>query len=158
MVVVVVSHDIEYGAIVSSTPMGVVPSKKNCIAATPMLSDAPAVTATVPDTVAPPAGDVIASVGGVVSWAGSDVTSKASMTTRVSVELAFLVPSVRLPGSKNCLMKVLEKSGTSLVESGTTWWTGTGAFARGPEPIGGPRCDAGRISDLALCKARGIHG
>ena len=43
------------------------PSSLNCTPATPTLSDAVAETVTVPPTVAPPAGAVIDTVGGVVS-------------------------------------------------------------------------------------------
>ena len=72
-----------YGAVVSSAP-SCEPSTKNCTRATPTLSAAVAVTIVVPETVAPLDGDVMATVGGVVS-AGvpppGEVTSNASTTT-----------------------------------------------------------------------------
>ena len=48
----------------------VAPSTLNCTPDTPTLSLALAVTDVVPDTVAPEAGDVIETVGGVVSGGG----------------------------------------------------------------------------------------
>src|SRR5262249_29245750 len=49
------SHEMEYGAVVSSVPSAF-PSSRNCTPATPMLSLASADTVTVPVTDAPPAG------------------------------------------------------------------------------------------------------
>ena len=46
------------------------PSTKNWTPATPTLSEALAVTVNVPETVAPAAGEVMPTVGGVVSGAG----------------------------------------------------------------------------------------
>ncbi len=67
---VAVFHEIEYGAVVASalplTPL----SSRNCTPTTPTLSEALAVTVTVPFTVAPLAGAVILTVGGVVSGGG----------------------------------------------------------------------------------------
>src|SRR5439155_27238 len=63
---VVVFHATEYGALVSSAPRAA-PSRKNWTPATPTLSEAVAVTATGPETVAPLAGAVMLMVGGVVS-------------------------------------------------------------------------------------------
>src|SRR5438132_12353250 len=57
LLAVVVSHAIEYGAVVSSTPR-FAPSRRNWTPATPTLSDALAVAAVVPVTVDPPAGAV----------------------------------------------------------------------------------------------------
>ena len=58
---------VEYGVAVSSAPR-LTPSSLNCTPTTPTLSVAVAETVTaVPDTVAPLAGAVIATVGGVVS-------------------------------------------------------------------------------------------
>src|SRR6185503_577889 len=63
----VVFQRIENGAAVASDPR-LAPSTLNCTPATPTLSDASAVTATlVPVTVAAAAGTVIDTVGGVVS-------------------------------------------------------------------------------------------
>src|SRR6478736_6532892 len=65
-VAVVVSHPAEYaGPVVSSAPR-FAPSSLNCTPATPTLSDALAVTATLPpETVAPDAGAESATVGAV---------------------------------------------------------------------------------------------
>src|SRR5262245_37554199 len=66
-VAVVEFHAIVYGAVVTSAPSAA-PSSRNCTPTTPMLSDALADTVTAdPDTVAPFAGAVIDTVGGVVS-------------------------------------------------------------------------------------------
>src|SRR6266704_730312 len=62
----VVFQDTEYGAAVSSAPSAA-PSNRNWTPATPTLSEASALTLIVPDTVAPFAGAVIDTVGGVVS-------------------------------------------------------------------------------------------
>ena len=63
MLTVVVSQEMEYGAEVSSTPRFAAPSR-NWTPATPTSSEAPAVTETVPLTVAPAAGAVIETAGG----------------------------------------------------------------------------------------------
>jgi hypothetical protein len=67
------------GEIVSGDPSGV-PSTKKVTAATPVSSEALAVTGTVPDTVVPPLGDVIVTAGAVAS-AGASWMSNASTTT-----------------------------------------------------------------------------
>src|SRR5205814_7210722 len=74
LLAVVVSHAIEYGAVVSSMPR-FAPSSLNWTPTTPTLSDAPAVTVVVPETVDPPAGAVMLTVGGVVSFATVTVTA-----------------------------------------------------------------------------------
>src|SRR2546425_8039902 len=61
-----VFHAYEYRDAVSSGPR-LAPSSLNCTPATPTLSLAVADTVTVPDTVAPAAGAVTATVGGVPS-------------------------------------------------------------------------------------------
>ncbi len=61
-----VSQGIEYGALVSSAPK-LRPSILNCTPITPTLSEALAVKLVVPETVAPETGDVMLTVGGVVS-------------------------------------------------------------------------------------------
>src|SRR6185295_3566031 len=66
----VVFQETEYGDVVSSPP-SVAPSTKNCTPATPTLSEAVALTLIVPDTVAPFAGAVMLTVGGVVSAGGA---------------------------------------------------------------------------------------
>src|SRR5262245_37076249 len=65
-----VFQETEYGALVSSAPSAT-PSRKNCTPATPTLSEALADTVTVPDTVAPFAGEVMLAEGGVVSGGGA---------------------------------------------------------------------------------------
>src|SRR5439155_25942304 len=61
-----VFQEVEYGANVSSAPTAP-PSTRNCTPATLTLSEAVALTVTVDDTVAPFAGDVMLTDGGVVS-------------------------------------------------------------------------------------------
>src|SRR6266853_4567729 len=70
LLAVVVFHEIEYGAPVSSAPT-LAPSILNCTPATPTLSEALAVTVTVPDTVWPLPGEVMLTAGGVVSGGGA---------------------------------------------------------------------------------------
>src|SRR5262245_3216853 len=57
---------LEYGLVTSSSPR-LAPSNLNCTPATPMLSEAFADTATVPESVAPAPGAVITAVGGSTS-------------------------------------------------------------------------------------------
>src|SRR5207247_2198184 len=73
LLVVVVSQLTTYGALVSSAPRAA-PSRKNWTPATPTLSEAVAVTDTGPETVAPLAGAVMLTVGGVVSFDTVTVT------------------------------------------------------------------------------------
>src|SRR5439155_1072907 len=61
---VVVFQETEYGDDVSSPPR-LAPSTRNCTPATPILSEAEALTVTVPDTVAPAAGALMLTAGGV---------------------------------------------------------------------------------------------
>src|SRR5437660_11036959 len=72
LLAVVVFHDIEYGVAVSSAPR-LAPSNRNCTPTTPTLSEALAVTLVVPPTVAPETGEVMLTVGGVVSWSTGTV-------------------------------------------------------------------------------------
>src|SRR6266850_5996757 len=77
-------HVIEYGAVVSSAPYGA-PSNRNWTLSTPTLSEALADTVTaVPDTVAPLAGAVIETTGGVVS---------ALFTVTVIAVAVFVLPA-----------------------------------------------------------------
>src|SRR2546426_2492693 len=76
LLAVVVSHAIAYGAVVSSTPT-LAPSRRNWTPTTPTLSDALALIVVVPETVAPPAGAVRLTVGGVVSLNTVTVTVAA---------------------------------------------------------------------------------
>src|SRR5438105_14844168 len=62
----VVFQEMEYGLAVTSAPR-LAPSSLNWTPTTPTLSEALAETVTVPTTVAPAAGEVIETVGGVVS-------------------------------------------------------------------------------------------
>ena len=64
----VVSHEMEYGEVVSSAPR-FTPSSLNWTPETPTLSEAVAVMLTLPETSAPLAGDVRETVGRVVSGA-----------------------------------------------------------------------------------------
>src|SRR5439155_12997851 len=85
LVTVVEFQTIAYGLVVSSAPTLVVPSSLNCTPATLTLSDAVADTVTLaPDTVAPPAGADIVTVGGVVS---------ALVTVTVTAALVFVLPA-----------------------------------------------------------------
>src|SRR5437660_1467507 len=91
LVAVLVSHATAYGAAVSSVPR-FAPSILNCTPTTPTLSDAVAVIVVVPETVAPLAGAVILTVGGVVSFETVTVIAAevvvfpaASRATAVSV-------------------------------------------------------------------------
>src|SRR5256885_1769470 len=91
LLAVVVFHDIEYGVAVSSAPR-LAPSNRNCTPTTPTLSEALAVTLVVPPTVAPETGEVMLTVGGVVSLNTVTVTAAevvrlpaASRATAVSV-------------------------------------------------------------------------
>src|SRR6266516_5381982 len=70
LLVVVVSKGIEYGAVVSSAPP-LTPSSWNCTPTTPTLSEAVALTVTVAEIVWPLRGDVMLTVGGVVSGGGA---------------------------------------------------------------------------------------
>ena len=67
---VVVFQDTEYGATRSSAPR-LAPSSLNCTPTTPTLSAAAAETVTVFETVAPPSGALIETMGGVVSDAAA---------------------------------------------------------------------------------------
>src|SRR2546425_1040131 len=77
--VVVVSHANEYGLVVSSAPR-LAPSNVNCTPATPRLSDAFADTVTLVETVAPLAGAVIDTLGGVGS---AGIGERVSQIVRV---------------------------------------------------------------------------
>src|SRR5204862_6057358 len=69
LLAVAVFQETPKGAAVSSAPSAA-PSSKNCTPATPTLSEAFAVTGIVPETVAPLAGELMLTVGGVVSGGG----------------------------------------------------------------------------------------
>src|SRR5207248_461884 len=81
------------------------PSAKNCTPATPTLSEAFAVTGIVPETVAPLAGELMLTVGGVVSGGGPFET-----LTVTGAEV------VRLPAaSRATAVKVCEPLTTAVV-------------------------------------------
>ena len=69
----------------------VAPSTLNCTPDTPTLSLALAVTYVVPDTVAPEAGDVIETVGGVVSGGGGGGGAAGAIDTLSNVPVAVAV-------------------------------------------------------------------
>src|SRR5881392_1648437 len=81
-----VAHATEYGAVVFIAPSGA-PSIRNCTPTTPMLSVAVAVTVTVPDTVSPAAGAVIATVAALVSY----VTVSAAVAVLLAASCAVTV-------------------------------------------------------------------
>src|SRR5216117_237239 len=70
---VAVFHETEYGAVVASALPLIPSSSRNCTPTTPTLSEALAVTVTVADTVWPLPGEVMLTVGGVVSAAAGVV-------------------------------------------------------------------------------------
>src|SRR5205809_814318 len=91
LLAVVVFQETEYGAAASSTPR-LAPSDRKCVVTGTMLSEALAVTLVVPPTVAPETGEVMLTVGGVVSLNAVTVTAAevvrlpaASRATAVSV-------------------------------------------------------------------------
>ena len=89
-----VFHVTEYGAVVSSAPSGA-PSTRNCTPATAMLSEAFAVTVTDPDTVAPPAGAVIETVGALVSYVTVSVLVPGLPAASFAVTVTTFVPGCR---------------------------------------------------------------
>src|SRR5882672_8530889 len=89
-------HDIEQGAVRSSLP-AFAPSTRNCTPATPVSSAAVAVRLTAPMTVAPPAGAVNETVGGVTSEGGAVFTltvvrASAARVARCAITLAVYRP------------------------------------------------------------------
>src|SRR4051812_41048817 len=80
-----------YGADVTSLPM-FAPSTLNCTPATPMLSEADAVTVVAPDSVAPAAGAVTDTLGAVVSGVVFARTSQMNRLKRSVVgDVSFMV-------------------------------------------------------------------
>src|SRR3989338_7552750 len=106
LVAEVVSQETEYGEEVSSVPR-FAPSSLNWTPATPTLSEAVAETVTEPDTVAPSAGEVMDTVGGVGSGTTTVITRESgeksgSPKLSVTVNVTLYVPAVlnaTLPGS-----------------------------------------------------------
>src|SRR5580658_3558301 len=94
LISVAVLRDTEYGALVSRAPR-FEPSTWNCTLATATLSEALAVTVMVPETVAPEAGEVMETLGGVVS---------ALFTVMETAELVALLPAVSMATAvRECL-------------------------------------------------------
>src|SRR5438309_8162238 len=96
LLAVVVSQGAEYGAAVTSAPT-FTPSSRNCTPTTPMLSEALAVMVTVPETLAPDVGDVIDTVGGVVSGGGPFET-----VTATGAEVVRLLAASRATAARLC--------------------------------------------------------
>src|SRR5438034_5281089 len=98
----VVLKEAEYGAAVSSAAIGA-PSAKNCTPATPTLSEAFAATVIVPETVAPLAGELMLTVGGVVSGGGPFETLTVTGAEVVRLPAASRATAVKvcepLPGA-----------------------------------------------------------
>src|SRR5437773_1743133 len=96
---VVVFQDTEYGDAVSSAPR-LAPSTRNCTPATPTLSEAEALTVTVPDTVAPDAGALMLTAGGVVSafdtvmLTGDEVVRFPAASLATAVRVCEPLPTV----------------------------------------------------------------
>ena len=86
----VVFQETEYGAVVSSAPMLVVP-RLNWTPTTPMLSEAVADSVTVPETDEPSEGAVIETVGATLS---------GLLTVTVTVADVVLLPAASLPPSR----------------------------------------------------------
>src|SRR5207302_6850185 len=95
----VVFHEVEYGAVVLSAPR-LVPSSRNCTPATPTSSEALAVTDTVPNTVWPLLGEVMLTVGGVVSGGGGggalDTVTVTGAETGLRLPAASRATAVRV--------------------------------------------------------------
>src|SRR5439155_14015801 len=95
-----------YGALVISVPR-LAPSSLNCTPATRTLSDALALTVTAPVSVEPPAGAVIATVGGVVSTLLTFTTTAAELARLPAVSRATAA-SVWLPLAEAVVIQVRE--------------------------------------------------
>ena len=95
------SGETAHGDVVSSAPMFVAPCL-NCTPATPMLSDALALTWTAPETEAPSAGAVSVTFGGVVSATAVVVNVEFAEVARLPAasrdftRKLYRVPGVRL--------------------------------------------------------------
>src|SRR5580700_8228874 len=94
LVSVPVLRDAEYGTLVLRAPK-FEPSTWNCTLAIATLSEALAVTVMVPETVAPEAGEVMETLGGVVS---------VLLTVMETTELVALLPAVSMATAvRECL-------------------------------------------------------
>jgi hypothetical protein len=97
---VVVSHVTAYGGVVTWTPR-LTPSSLNWTPATPILSVALADTVTLPLTVAPASGAVIAIVGGVVSAAAAPLpVAIAELLPPFAVKLTVALAVAVVVGAK----------------------------------------------------------
>jgi hypothetical protein len=105
LLALVVSQDVAYGAVVLSAPR-FAPSSWNCTLATPTLSDAFAVTLTVPETVAPVAGAVIDTVGVGAGGGGGGLVvllpltkpaHPAKLKLEIAISSSLQTCDVRLP-------------------------------------------------------------
>src|SRR5207245_668045 len=101
---VVVSHVTEYGDVVSSAPRGA-PSSWNWTPTTPTLSEALAVTAMLPVTVAPELGAVMLTVGAAVSGTVTVTALDVAMLFAASQTLSL---HVALPSSAVVVSHVTE--------------------------------------------------
>lgn len=86
----IVFHEPEYGGVVSSTPRSA-PSSLNWTPTTPMLSDAFAESAMLPETV-PPVGDVMETAGGVVSGVAGALNVALTEVLEVTMMVHVPVP------------------------------------------------------------------
>src|SRR5206468_15417 len=92
-------QEIEYGDDVSSEPT-LAPSTRNCTPATPTLSEAEALTVVDPDTVAPDAGAVMLTEGGVasvfetVTVTGDEVVRFPAASLAIAVRVCDPLPTV----------------------------------------------------------------
>src|SRR5207247_438930 len=96
---VVVFQEIE-SAVVAYSALFRAPSTRNCTPATPTLSEAEALTVTVPDTVAPDAGALMLTAGGVVSafdtvtLTGDEVVRCPAASLATAVRVCEPLPTV----------------------------------------------------------------
>src|SRR5438552_996807 len=110
LVAATVSQSTVYGATVSSAPR-FAPSNANWTPTTPTLSEASAVTDTLPATVAPPAGAVIVTVGFVASGTGGAIGlfmslwTSACVSARPEIRTSSMRPFVRSTLPPYCPME-----------------------------------------------------
>ena len=108
LLAVALFQEVEYGAVVTSAPSDA-PSSRNWTPATPTLSLALAETVTVPDTVAPLAGAVMETVGGVISGAALEVvTVMAVLVVWLPTPSRARADSVWVPLAVPALFQVME--------------------------------------------------
>src|SRR5437879_2641872 len=161
LLAVVVFQDTEYGAAVSSAPR-LAPSNRNCTPTTPTLSEALAVTLVVPPTVAPETGEVMLTVGGVVSLNTVTVTAAevvrlpaASRATAVSVcepLLAVVVFHDIEYGVAVSSAPRLAPSNRNCTPTTPTWSEALAVTVVGPPPV------APHAGDVMLTQGGGASG